>query len=83
MSRGVMYTEGIMATKILSILELVLAVLLIIAILLQQKGSGLGTAFGGGSEIYATRRGIDKVLYQATIGIAVLFFGIALLLVVL
>ncbi|MEK7084569.1 MAG: preprotein translocase subunit SecG [Patescibacteria group bacterium] len=72
-----------MATKILSILELVLAVLLIIAILLQQKGSGLGTAFGGGSEIYATRRGIDKVLYQATIGIAVLFFGIALLLVVL
>jgi len=68
---------------ILQILQYILAGLLIGIILLQQKGSGLGAAFGGASAIYTTRRGIDAILFKATIVLSVLFFGIALLRVVL
>ncbi len=63
--------------NILTIAQIVLAIALITVILLQQKGSGLGAAFGGASNIYSTKRGVDKVLYRATIVIAVLFFGVA------
>lgn len=64
---------------ILSVLHAVFGVLLITVVLLQQKGVGLGAAFGGSSNIYSTKRGIDKTLYRATIGLSVLFFGTALL----
>ena len=67
-----------MKTLILSIIQLVLAILLIVAILLQQKGGGLGAAFGGSSNIYSTKRGIDKTLHYATIVIAVIFFALAI-----
>lgn len=68
-----------MIPKILTIVELVLAVLLTAAVLIQQRGSGLGEAFGGGGGVYNTRRGVDKILFQATIVIAVLFFAVAIL----
>lgn len=67
-----------MLMKILSVIQLILAVLLVVAVLLQQKGSGLGSAFGGSSNIYTTKRGVDKLLFQTTIIIAILFFGVAL-----
>ncbi len=67
-----------MATSLLTIAQVILSVLLITAILLQQKGAGLGAAFGGSSNIYSTKRGIDKLLFRATIVLAVLFFGLAL-----
>lgn len=63
-----------MFSKITIIVQIILSILLVIVILLQQKGSGLGAAFGGGGNIYSTKRGMDKVLYYATIVIAVLFF---------
>lgn len=63
---------------IFSIVQLVLAILLIIAVLMQQRGSGLGAAFGGGGGVYGTRRGIDKVLFQITIVISILFFAVAI-----
>lgn len=65
-------------SSIISILQIVLAVLLIGAILLQQKGSGLGGVFGGSSNIFSTKRGIDKALFQATIVISIIFFGLSL-----
>lgn len=68
-----------MLHKVISVLQVIVAVLLIGAILLQQKGAGLGTAFGGSSNIYSTKRGLDKVLYQITIALAILFFGVALI----
>ena len=68
---------------ILQVIQYTLAGLLIGIILLQQKGSGLGAAFGGANAIYTTRRGIDAILFKATIVISVLFFGIALLRVIL
>jgi len=72
-----------MKQLILPIIQMVLSVLLVIAILLQQRGSGLGMAFGGGSDVFRTKRGIEKMLHYATIGIAVLFFVNALLTVLL
>lgn len=62
----------------LSIAQIILSVLLIGAILIQQRGGGLGSAFGGGEQLYGTRRGVEKVLFTATIVIAVLFLAIAL-----
>jgi preprotein translocase subunit SecG len=67
-----------MNTFIFSVLQLVLSIALIGLILLQQKGSGLGEIFGGSGNIYSTKRGIDKILYYATIIIAILFFSLSL-----
>jgi len=49
--------------------------LMILSILLQQRGASLGAGFGGSGELYTTRRGIDKNLFDATIVLAVLFVG--------
>ncbi len=65
--------------KILNIVLLVLSPLLIIVILLQNRGSGLGAAFGGGDgNVYRTKRGLEKSLFYATIIISLIFFGVAL-----
>ncbi len=49
------------------------ALLMIIAILLQQRGASLGAGFGGSSELYTTRRGFDKNLFETTVILAVMF----------
>ncbi len=62
--------------SIASILQVVTvgsAVLMIITILLQQRGASLGAGFGGSSELYTTRRGLDKNLFEVTIVLAVVF----------
>ena len=56
----------------------ILAVALIAAILLQQRGTGLGGAFGGEVTAYRSRRGIEKRLFQFTIVLAVLFIAFSL-----
>lgn len=60
-------------TLILQIIMIVSAVLMIIAILLQQRGASLGAGFGGSGELYTTRRGLDKNLFEVTIFLAVTF----------
>lgn len=56
-----------------------LSLLLMVVVLLQTKGSGFSGAFGGSSSsIYRTRRGLEKTLYQFTIGIAVVFVLLAI-----
>jgi len=67
-----------MKEAVYTIIQLTFATLLIIAILLQQKGSGLSGIFGGSSNVYTTKRGIDKILHYATITIAILFFTVSL-----
>lgn len=47
--------------------------LMIISILLQQRGASLGAGFGSSGELYTTRRGLDKNLFEATIVLAVVF----------
>lgn len=49
------------------------AVLMVVAILLQQRGSTLGAGFGSSGELYTTRRGFDKNLFDVTIILAVVF----------
>ena len=58
---------------ILQIIMVGSAVLMIVAILLQQRGATLGAGFGGSGELYTTRRGVDKSLFEATIVLAVIF----------
>jgi len=58
---------------ILQIITVVSAVLMILAILLQQRGATLGAGFGSSGELYTTRRGIDKNLFEVTIVLAVIF----------
>ncbi len=54
--------------------QILLAVLLIIAIMLQRSGAELGGAFGGdGSQVSYARRGAERTLFNATIVLAVLF----------
>lgn len=67
-----------MATT-LKIFQIIFAILLMVSILLQQRGSGLGMAFGGQGNVYRSRRGIEKILFYATIVLAVLFCLTALL----
>jgi len=55
------------------------AIFLIIFILIQQRGTALGSSFGGGGEFYGTRRGIQKKLFWATVFLGILFVILALL----
>ncbi len=70
-------------TNFLNYAQTITAVLLIIFILLQQRGSGLGTAFGGEGNIYLTKRGAEKTIFILTIILAVLFLGLGVLRVAL
>jgi preprotein translocase subunit SecG len=49
------------------------AILMVLAILLQQRGASLGAGFGSSGELYTTRRGLDKNLFEASIVLAVIF----------
>jgi preprotein translocase subunit SecG len=49
------------------------AVLMIVTILLQQRGATLGAGFGSSGELFTTRRGVDKNLFEVTIVLAVIF----------
>lgn len=48
-------------------------VLMIVCILLQQRGASLGAGFGSSGELFTTRRGLDKNLFEATIILAAIF----------
>lgn len=52
---------------ILLISQIVVCVLLVISILLQNRAEGLGKMFGGGGEVFRTKRGLEKFLYYFTI----------------
>lgn len=59
--------------SILQITTVVSAALMILAILLQQRGASLGAGFGSSGELFTTRRGIDKNLFEVTVILAVIF----------
>jgi len=58
---------------ILQIVMIASAVLMVVSILLQQRGATLGAGFGASGELYTTRRGIDKNLFEVTVIFAVVF----------
>ena len=67
-----------MNQQVIQILQIVVAVLLMLSILLQNRGAGLGASFGGGGEIYRTKRGAEKFLFRSTIVLIVIFMALAL-----
>jgi len=62
-----------------SIAQIVLSIALIIAILLQVRGGGLGGIFGQADTVYRTKRGVEKTLFQLTIVLIVLFITISII----
>ena len=61
-----------------SIAQIVLSIALILAILFQVRGGGLGSIFGQASTVFRTKRGVEKTLFQLTIVLAVLFIIISI-----
>lgn len=59
------------------IVQMIIAVLLILAIILQNRGSGTGAVFGGGSQVFRAKRGAEKTLYYITIFLGVIFFALS------
>lgn len=53
--------------------QIILGCLLIILTLIQQKGAGIGSSFGGNGAMYRTQRGAQKMVFKLTIGISILF----------
>lgn len=62
----------------LIIFQIVVSILLVLTILMQEKGAGLSATFGGGGEFFRSKRGIDKVMFIITIVLSVLFVGTSL-----
>jgi len=69
-------------TPYLNIIQIIVSLALIGVVLLQAKGGGLSSIFGGEGSIYRTRRGLEKTLFNFTIVLAVLFGIVSLLSVV-
>ena len=63
------------------IIQIIISIALIVVILAQAKGQGgLGGIFGGeGGGVYRTRRGVEKTLFNVTIGLAVAFFVVSII----
>ncbi|PIZ00770.1 preprotein translocase subunit SecG [bacterium (Candidatus Gribaldobacteria) CG_4_10_14_0_8_um_filter_33_9] len=65
--------------QILLILQIIISCLLIVFILLQQRGTALGAVFGQGESFYFKKRGIEKIVFVITIILSILFIGVSLL----
>jgi len=63
----------------LNIAQIVISVALILIIMLQVRGGGLGGIFGQPDTVYRTRRGLEKSLFQLTIVLVVLLVAVALI----
>lgn len=77
------FLEDALNTPI-NIAIIVTSIALVASILLQSKGIGLGSLSGGDTGgVYTKRRGVDRILFFITIGMAVLFVILALISVVI
>lgn len=65
--------------NILLYVQIAVCVLVIVSILLQNRAEGLGKMFGGGGEVFRTKRGLEKFLYYFTIALVVLLVVFSLL----
>jgi protein translocase SecG subunit len=65
--------------SIISIAQIVVSILLVVAILVQERSSGLSGVFGGGgSEFYHTRRGLEKIIFWGTILLVIAFAALSI-----
>ncbi len=72
-----------MQNQVLYLIQVILSLILITLILLQSKGTGLGSTFGGDMGFYGTKRGAEKMLFVLTIIVASLFLLISLIGIIL
>ncbi len=63
----------------LNIAQIILSIALVLAVLLQIRGGGLGGIFGQPSTVYRTRRGVERTLFQLTIVLIVLFLVVSII----
>jgi preprotein translocase subunit SecG len=63
----------------LNIVLIIISIVLILVVLMQTRGSGFSATFSSDSSIYRSRRGVEKTLFNFTIGVAVLFVIVSLL----
>lgn len=66
--------------NLIYIFQIVVCSLLVVSILLQNRAEGLGKMFGGGGEVFRTKRGLEKFLYYFTIVLIVVLIALSLLL---
>jgi preprotein translocase subunit SecG len=62
----------------LYIAQIVVAAALILIVLLQVRGGGLGGIFGQADTVYRTKRGVEKTLFQLTIALVIIFIILAI-----
>ncbi len=62
----------------LNVAQIVIAVAIIGAVLLQVRGAGLGGIFGQADSVFRTQRGVEKTLFQMTIALACIFLIVAI-----
>lgn len=64
--------------NILLFVNIFLSVLVVALILIQGRGAGLGSAWGGGGEMFQTRRGVEKLTLRLTVFLIIIFFIVSL-----
>jgi len=70
--------------EFINIIQIILAIILTVVILMQNRGAGMSGVFGGGgSNVYMTKRGLEKKLFIATIVLSIAFFAVSLVIVIL
>lgn len=69
--------------KLITIAQLIVAILLTVSVLLQNRGSGLSSAFGGDFGGYYTKRGLEKFLFYSSVFLGTCFIGLAIATIVL
>ncbi|HUV43827.1 MAG TPA: preprotein translocase subunit SecG [Dehalococcoidales bacterium] len=62
-----------------NVIQIIVSVSLALVILLQVKGGGLGGIFGQADSVYRTKRGLEKRLFQMTVGLAVVFVIVSII----
>jgi len=67
-----------MKSELFVFVQMVVAIALMVAILMQAKGVGLGRAFGGSGQFYSTKRGLEKILFRVTFVLIAIFIGLSI-----
>jgi preprotein translocase subunit SecG len=82
--RAILKLEAFTPVKTyLYLAQIVIAIALSVLVLLQARDAGLGSMFGGGDiGVYKTRRGVEKTLFNATIGLGIVFMLLAVVTVI-
>ena len=65
--------------NVLLVLNIIISIVIVVLILIQGKGAGLGRAWGGGGDMYQTRRGVEKLTLRLTVILIVVFFILSVL----